>query len=114
MTGPVFAPVDEDTGDLLDLIGNDKFAISTDTDYDLFVDAIKHAARTSHGTVRQNIVRPIIAGKVFHKRVGPFYRRAICEGLLAYDGQSFEISEDHSGGNAGRPTRVYTWVGGAL
>lgn len=111
---PQFSPVDEETADLLDLIANDQFSVSTDRDYDVFVDALKAAARQSPaGTVRQNVVRKLIDGRIFHKRVGPFYRRASLAGLIRATGD-FEISDDKAGRNSGKPCRVYEWTGGAL
>lgn len=104
MSGPTWSPVDEQTGSLLDLIADDEHP-SVDYEWDIFRQAILQAADPI-GVVRQNSVRPLIAGKIAPRRVGPMYRRACREGLI-YATDQWEQSDDKSGKNAGRPVRIY-------
>lgn len=110
MSAPTWAPVDEATADLLELIGEDEHP-SVDWEWEAFK-AILHAVATLHaGIVSPNAMRPKL-GQIAPRRVGPFYRRACKERLIEWRGD-YEVSDDRKGGNAGRPVRVYVALGGA-
>lgn len=104
MSAPQWAPVDDDTADLLTLVA-DAGHVSADYEWSVFEDAVKTVAHAHGGKVDQNDVRPLIRGKVAPKRIGAFWRRACCEGWLHAEGYS--ISDDTEGRNAGRPMRCY-------
>ena len=105
------APVDHDTASLLDLIAADWTPFAED-DRNIIANAIRDDARAHGGHVSQNRVRPVIAGRVFHKRVGPTYRALCLAGHLRADG--WEVSSDEAGRNSGKPCRTYVWTGGEL
>lgn len=104
-----FAPVDEQTSDLLDLIADDGH-VSVDYEWETFK-TILHSVATLHGRVSPNAMRPKLT-QVAPRRIGPFYKRACREGLIEWRGD-YETSDDAKGRNTGRPCRVYAYLGGA-
>lgn len=114
MSAPQWASVDDDTADLLTVLAEDRVTqaavlvdeSTTDPEWDLFVQALARVTREHHGRVSPNHVRPLITGQVPPRRVGPFYRRACLEGLLLPT-QDWDVSDDTTGRNSGRPVRVY-------
>ena len=103
MTAPTWSAVDDTTADLLALVA-DEGHVSADHEWDLFVAAL-HQAADYDGTIRPNVLRPLVRGKVAPRRIGAFVNRAVRSGLVAYTGD-YEISDDTEGRNAGRPARV--------
>lgn len=99
-----FAPTDDDTADLLSLVAEAGHP-SVDTEWQLFTEAIVHSSLFD-GIVSQNRIRPLIAGKIAPRRVGAFYSRACREGLIRATGD-FELSDDTTGRNSGKPVRTY-------
>lgn len=114
MSAPRFAAVDDDTATLLDELAEDREPTRAavlvedpvDPEWKAFTDALAKVTREHHGRVSPNHVRPLIAGHIKARRVGPFYRRACLEGLLLPT-QDWDVSDDTTGKNAGRPVRVY-------
>lgn len=104
MTTPHWAPVDDETADLLTLVADEGHP-SADFEWALFTEAIVHSSLFD-GIVSQNRIRPLIAGKIAPRRVGAFYSRACREGLIRATGD-YELSTDTAGRNSGKPCRVY-------
>lgn len=108
-TQPQWSPVDTETGDLLSLLADDG-TLTKAAQWDEFTACLRLASVWDDGLVQQNRMRPLIKDKVDPRRVGPFYRRACLEGLIAPTGD-WQTSNDHAGKNAGRPMRTYRWIG---
>lgn len=111
-TAPRFEPVDDETGDLLDLIAED-WSPFAQADRDRVARAIRAEAEAHHGQVSPNRVRHRLAGLPVHQHprpqiVGPTYRRLVGQGYLAVDG--WEVSDDTTGRNSGKPHRTYRWL----
>lgn len=73
-------------------------------EWSTFTAALRQVVRPD-GTVHANDVRPIIRGRVYHKRIGRFYKRAKDEGLLTLVER--EPSSDTSGRNTHHDASVY-------
>lgn len=113
MSAPQWAPVDDDTGSLLDLIGNDWTPFAED-DRNLIARAIRDDAAANDGHVSSNRVRRAFARLPVLKqpkpqRIGPVYRALCLTGHLRVDG--WEVSDDLAGRNSGKPARTYVWTG---
>lgn len=110
MSAPTWSPVDSDTGDLLDLLANEHPATPTEVDeWQHFKAVLAEVARAT-GLIDQNAVRPLLRGEIKPQRIGAFYHRATKAGLIAWDGTWVE-SDDLTGKNSGKPTRVYRYLG---
>lgn len=73
--------------------------------------AIRYVAIRDHGRVSSNAVRAHLAGRIpreHHKAVGQVYRALVARGLMQREGH--EVSDDHTGGNAGRLIPTYRWT----
>jgi hypothetical protein len=108
VSGPVFAPVDEQTGDLLDLIQADWLPFAEE-DRNVIARAIRDDAAAHDGRISSNRVRRLIPTRVKPTRVGPVYRALCLQGVIEVTG--WEISDDLHGRNSGKPARTYHWVG---
>lgn len=79
------------------------------------VSAIATAAEFDGGRVSSNAVRRLLAAvpewSIPPHLVGATYRGLLAAGRLRHVG--WETSDDVRGGNAGKPARVYEWIGGA-
>jgi hypothetical protein len=111
VTGPRWAPVDDDTSDLLDLLANDERKAD---DYDRFILACR-ADWEQHGHVSVQCVRHSLSnryGLVIEPRTySSFWRRASGkDGPLQVTGE-WETCTDTRGRNAGRPQMLRRWVG---
>ena len=73
-------------------------------EWSVFVAAVRQVVRPD-GTVRANDVRPLIRGRIFHKRIGGYYNRAVNEGLLERLG--YEDSADTQGRNTHHGSGVF-------
>lgn len=62
----------------------------------LFVSAVRQVARG--GVVRQNDVRPLVRGRIYHKHIGALWSWAVASGLLT------ELDREQSNDSAGRNT----------
>ena len=116
MTAPQWSPVDDETSDLLTLVADDG-TVSTDYEWDLYVECLRTVAEWSHlagnengHVINPNGLRAAIAGRIKPQRVGAFAHRALSQGLVRYTGE-YVISTDTRGRNSGRPMRVMAWVG---
>lgn len=107
MTAPVFAATDDATADLLSLVAAGPLA-PADVEWDVYVAAVKRAADDA-GIVRPNALRPLLRDRVKPQRIGAFTHRALASGLLARTGE-WQISDDTTGRNSGRPVPVMRLV----
>ena len=108
-TQPTFGPVSEQTGDLLDLLANTEAAtLEPRRQWEHFLKVLAEVARPT-GLIDQNAVRPLLAGEVSSSRIGAFWRRAALAGLIRSDG--WNESNHVEQRNAGKPQRVYRWLG---
>lgn len=106
---PTWSPVDEPTADLLTLVA-DAGHPSADFEWSAFVGVLSATASLHEGRLDQNDYREQLRGVVAPRRIGAFVNRARAEGLIEDTGE-WSVSADHAGRNAGRPMRVYRWVG---
>lgn len=111
VTAPTWEAVDSDAGDLLSLLADDG-TLRTDDEWAEFVAALRFVAEGYAGRIPPNALRPLLREVVKPQRIGAFTNRAKAEGLIAWDGE-WEVSDDSEGRNAGKPARVYRWIGGA-
>lgn len=125
MSGPAglkYAPVEDDTADLLAELAEDRITqavvltdeSTTDPEWDLFVDALHQVALAGRDRISPNAMRPLIHGdgKVPSQRIGPFYTRACREGLIQLlPPAEWDVSDDTNGGNAGKYARTYKATG---
>jgi len=109
MSAPQWSPVDDATADLLHLV-RDEGHPSADFEWSEYVTALRHCAARDDGLVYPNRLRPLVRGVVAPKRLGAFTHRAVCSGLLVSAGQ-WQVSDDTTGRNAGRPAKVYRLSG---
>lgn len=107
---PTWSPVDDATADLLSLV-RDEGHPSADHEWSMFLLALRTAAVAGDGwTIQPNDLRPLVRDKVAPRRIGAFTNRALKLGLIAYTGD-WQISDDHEGRNAGKPARIFRWIG---
>ena len=107
MSAPTFAPVDDDTADLLTMLAEDQTPLAVARDeWALFVAALDIATHPFDRTICQTILRDKCRDSIPPHKVGPFTRRALAEGLIEWRGE-WEPSTDKAGGNTGKPTRIY-------
>ena len=108
---PYFAPVDENTGDLLSLIAEEKPPIpSVREEWEHYVESLRAAAAGRAGLIYPNDLRPLVRGHVKPNRIGAFTHRALSDGLVERTGD-WQISDDTEGRNSGRPMPVMRWIG---
>lgn len=115
MSAPQWSPVDDDTASLLDLVDSD-WRPFAEADRNTIARAIRDDAQAHDGEVHPNRVRRALAAlPVLEQpkptRVGPTYRALCLSGALAKTG--WDISNDTRGKNAGKPCRIYRWLGAA-
>ena len=108
---PHFEAADENTGDLLSLIAEEKPPIpSVREEWDYYVQALKTTAASRAGLIYPNELRPLVRGHVKANRIGAFTHRALRAGLIERTGD-WQVSDDTEGRNAGRPMPVMRWLG---
>lgn len=110
MSAPRFAPVDDDTASLLDLIAEDP---RVEHDYRLFLNACEEVA-LGHGIVTVNAVRSLLTAtngdlRIRPQRLSAFWRKAELDGHLARTGE-WDICQGSGSGNNGRPQPRRRWV----
>ena len=113
MTAPTFAPVDEDTADLLDLIAADADRLPwSEREWASFKEGLETAAIVSarFPLISQTVLRNHCRLFITPHNVGPFTKRALREGLIEWTGD-WEPSTDTKGRNSGKPVRIYRWRG---
>lgn len=71
-----------------------------------FTTALREVAATHGGLVHQSAMRQRIRGRIAPKHIGPLYRRARTEGLIADTGNR-EQSDDAAGRNTDKLDRIY-------
>ncbi len=107
-TTPTWAPTDDTTASLLDLIANDQMHPRPAEEWDRYVQGLRATADTS-GRIDPNWLRENLRGEIAPRRIGAFCNRAKAEGLIRWDGE-WVVSDDAEGRNAGRPARCYVLV----
>lgn len=113
MSAPTFAPVDEDTADLLDLIDADwrPFAEADRNEVAQAIrDSVEPDGHVSPNRVRARLASLPVLRQPKPQRVGPVYRSLVAAGFLAVN-DGWEMSDDLAGRNSGKPHRTYRWVG---
>jgi hypothetical protein len=111
MTDPRWT--DSRQGDLLELVAQGSPTTpSADEEWRIYVDALQIASQLDCGPIRPNRLRPLVRDRVSSKRRGAFVSRAVSEKLIEPT-DDWEVSDDREGRNAGRPARIYIWVGDA-
>lgn len=113
MTAPQWEPVDNDTADLLSLVAMGSSTGSADEEWSDFVCALRVSAWGPDGRINPNVLREEVRGDIAPRRIGAFVNRALARNLIETTGE-WVVSDDTQGRNAGRPARVYRWIGGAL
>lgn len=112
MSAPQWAPIDDDTADLLTLVADDG-RLCVEAEWDLYVECLRWSQNCVAGgdsRINPNVLRGVIAGRIKPQRVGAFTHRALSAGLVEYTGQ-YVISTDTRGKNSGKPCRELRWVG---
>ena len=112
---PHWSSLDDDTGDLLDMIQADWRPFAED-DRNTVARAIRddgldHAGEVNPNRVREALASLPVAAQPKPQRVGPVYRALRLMGDLEVAG--YDTSDDHRGRNSGKPCLTYRWVGGA-
>lgn len=110
---PQWSAADDETQDLLSLVAAGPMSGHADEEWALFVAALKCCAGPWGAVISPNDLRPLVRDHVAPRRIGAFTNRALSQGLIEATGE-WVVSDDTAGRNAGRPCRVYRWVGGAL
>lgn len=111
MTAPTWSPIDDTTADLLSLVANDPHP-SADFEWRAFVGVLAATASLHNGRLDQNDYREQLRGVVAPRRIGAFVNKAKAERLIA-ETDEWSVSTDTTGRNAGRPMRIYRWIGAA-
>jgi hypothetical protein len=107
-----FAPADSDTASLLDLIAEQHPAIPSErAEWDAYLDALATVAARHAGLIPPNELRPLVRGVVKPNRIGAFTHRALSQGLVRRTGD-WQVSDDTTGRNSGKPAPVMEWLGG--
>ncbi len=111
MSAPQFAPVDDDTNDLLSLVADITSPIGQD-DPDQFLAACRLDAMAHDGEVSVNRVRALMsdAGIEPH-RYSAFWNTFTGKGRPMVKADAWEVCEGSTSGNDGRPFRLRRWVG---
>lgn len=106
---PTWSPVDDSTADLLSLVADTNHP-SADFEWHAFVGVLAATASLHDGRLDQNDYREQLRGVVAPKRIAAFTNKAKADRLIE-DTSEWSISTDKAGRNAGRPMRVYRWIG---
>ena len=107
-TAPQWSPVDDTTADLLTLVAD---VSQRDLEWQTYVAALR-AACDADGLIRPNRLRPMVRGKIAPRRISAFANAARALGLVEDSGE-WQVSDDTTGRNSGKPARVLRWVGAA-
>lgn len=110
MSAPMFAPVDDETCDLLSLVADCGSPIGRDDPED-FLAACRRDAMAHNGEVSVNRVRFLMsdAGIEPH-RYSSFWNTFTGKGRPMIKADRWETCEGSTSGNDGRPYRLRTWV----
>lgn len=102
---------DSGQGDLLALVAMGNVATDTaEQEWDLYVRTLEFCAVADDGLIRPNTLRAVLDGQVAPQRCGAFANRALSRKLIQPTGD-WQVSNDHHGKSAGKPARVYRWLG---
>lgn len=109
-TSPRWSAVDDERGDLLDLLANTDAAIpEPERQWQHFIGTLREVARCNSWVIDQNDVRPLLHGEIKPQRIGALYRRARKEGLIRPE--EWTKTTNSQSGNVGRPAPAYRWLG---
>lgn len=101
---------DSGQGDLLALVAVGNVATDTaEREWKFFIQALL-MARGWGDVISPNELRRSTRGEIAPQRIGAFTNRALAQKLIAPTGE-WEVSDDRQGKNAGKPARVYRWLG---
>lgn len=106
---PRWASVDDNTSTLLDLITAHPEIPSKAEEWEHFRKVLAKVAAENDGLIDQNRTRPLLRGEIAPRRVGAYFHRAACRGLIRAEG--WTTSDDREGKNSGRPCRSYRYLG---
>lgn len=116
MSAPQWAPVDDDTADLLSVLADPHPIVGADVT-DLFLAACRRAAMSCDGYVSVNVVRGILADEdIDPRRYSAMWAHFTGSGkpmVKAKDdsgAQMWETCEGSPSGNNGRPYPMRRWV----
>lgn len=110
MTTPLWT--DSGQGDLLALVAMGSPTGTADREWEFYERSLRFCATADDGLVMPNTLRALVREHVAPRRIGAFANRAVARGLIEPTGD-WQVSDDHQGRNAGRPAKVYRWIGGA-
>ncbi|WP_418061780.1 hypothetical protein [Pimelobacter simplex] len=106
---PRWSAVEDDTADLLSLVADPSHP-SAEFEWRAFLGILAATASLHDGRLDQNDYREQLRGVVAPRRVGAFVNRAKAAEVIA-ETDEWSVSTDVKGRNAGRPMRVYRWLG---
>lgn len=110
MSAPQWAPVDDDTADLLSVLADPHPVIGADV-VDLFLAACRRDAMAHDGLVSVNRVRELLAGEqIPPRRYSALWSHHTGRGKPMVK-EGWETCEGSTSGNDGRPFPVRRWVG---
>lgn len=104
--GPRWAPVDDETADLLSIIADSDPTVD---EWPFFLSVLEKVAAEHDGFIDQNVTRPLFHGSIRPARVGAFFNRAARRGLIRPDGHT--TTTNSASGNGGKPARSYRYLG---
>lgn len=111
MTAPTFAPIGDDTADLLSLIADEHTVAGHDA-VTAFLAACKADADNHGGLVSVNRVRSRLAGHdIPPRRYSSLWCAFTGTGKPMHRTGDWEVCDDRAGRNAGRPQPVRRWTG---
>jgi hypothetical protein len=111
MTGPKFAPIDDNTADLLTLITSDP---RHDDDYQAFLAACRVVAAENHGRVTVSQVSERLTNKwgltIEPRRYSAYWSKATGKNGPLRNTAEWDTRKGSTSHNDGRPTRVREWI----
>jgi len=110
-TQPTWAPIDDDTADLLSLVANPHSPIGADVPT-LFLDACRRDAMAHDGEVSVNRVRALLVdADIQPRRYSSLWSQFTGRGRPMVKTGGWETCAGSSSGNDGRPFPKRRWVG---
>ena len=106
MTAPHFAPVDDDTADLLSLVAED-------AGYAEFLRICKHVADNNDGIVSVQKVRDLVRSQGIEflpRTYSAYWSRSCRKGGPMVTTMQWDVCTDRAGKNSGKPQRLRRWV----
>lgn len=111
MSAPQFAPVDDETCDLLSLVADVEASVGRDAPA-MFLDACRRDAMANDGLVSVNRVRSLMTGAgIEPHRYSSFWSAFTGKNKPMVKADGWEVCDGSTSGNDGRPFRLRRWVG---